>query len=101
MDPLDIKCQKLLDTLFKIGYDFTRHSNLTINNIPSVNTLEMMLMAPIDITVFEQVIENLALNQPYKYIKIIDEIKDKQGRFCNVLFALRTDIRMGYLRCLI
>jgi hypothetical protein len=61
----------------------------------------MMLMAPIDIVIFEQVFEYLALSQSHKYIQIIDEIKDKKGRFCDVLFAIRTDIRMGYLRCLV
>ena len=53
MDQSDIKGQKLLEALFKVQYDFTRPSNLNQNSISSVNSLEMMLMAPIDILVFE------------------------------------------------
>lgn len=92
---------KLLQTLFKIQYDFSRQSKLTYNGITNISSLEMMLMAPMDICFFEQVMEQLALTQSYKYIQIIDEIKEKRGRFCEVLFAIRTDIRMGYLRCLV
>lgn len=101
VDDSDVKGRKILETLFRIKYDFTRNSESSRNGQSNINSLEMMMMQSMDITIFEQIVEFVALNQSDKYVTMVDQIKDKSGRFCDVLFSIQTDVRMTYLRCLV
>ena len=68
----DHRSQGLLDALINVGFDFTKSSKFSFNGIKQVSTLELMLMVPIDMEIFDQVIEHVAVHQPQKYVDIMN-----------------------------
>lgn len=80
-----------------IGYDFMRPSCYDHEKLKNVSTLELMLTVPLDIDLFETIINYVYHNQSEKYFDIILQIKNKQGRFVDLMYVLRETYRMEYL----
>lgn len=92
---------KIINKLIQINYDFLRPSCFDFEKLRNVSTLEILLTIPCDVNIFEKIIYHIYKHQREQYFDIILQIKEKKGRFVNLMYFLRESFRMQYLNKLV